>query len=125
MRYTRNKLAALFVTLSVITVMLCGCQIDKTEFLSKFLPQNDSTVNESESQVDTSDEVKDDFDKLVDYLINEDSFKYDGDLIKEWQTDGKKDIINDKINTDAGKAYFVQGSIALFNNDCNKAVTYF
>lgn len=125
MRYTRNKLAALFVTLSVITVMLCGCQIDKTEFLSKFLPQNDSTVNESESQVVTSDEVKDDFDKLVDYLINEDSFKYDGDLIKEWQTDGKKDIINDKINTDAGKAYFVQGSIALFNNDCNKAVTYF
>ena len=125
MQYTRSKLIGLITFFAIITVTFCGCDIDKTEILSKIIPEEESADSESESQMVTASEAYDDFDNLVKYLVNEDSYAYDEDMISEWKSDDKKKIINDKLKTDAAKAYFVQGSIALFNNDCQEAVTCF
>ena len=125
MQHIRNRIVELMAVLIFTAITLCGCQFDKTEILSRFLPGKDSTESENGSQVATGEEVKDDFDNFVNYLVVEDSYKYDEDLIAEWQTDDKKNIINDKMNTDTAKAYFVQGSIELFNNDCRKAADCF
>lgn len=122
MQFNKNKLIAFLI---LITITLSGCQIDKTEFLSKYIPEEDSVESGNGNQVVTVDEAKDDFDNLVNYLLNEDSFDYDEGLLAEWQTEDKKNIINDRMKTDIAKAYFVQGSIELFNNDCKKAATCF
>ncbi|MGN0711506.1 MAG: diguanylate cyclase [Anaerovoracaceae bacterium] len=70
-------------------------------------------------------ESPDEEDKFIEYLITEDSYQYDSEIIAEWNTAEHKDVFMEKSENDEGRSFFILGSTALFDGDTENAAQYF
>lgn len=63
--------------------------------------------------------------KVIEYMLDLDSFDYEPDVMQEWQTEEKEQLLLSEETARSAEVNFIRGSLAVYNVEYLDAIEYF